>query len=122
MKIISFNVNGIQQILKKHFDDNKKINVLHHLIATENPDFLCLQEIRCSSKFQWSPPKKGNFFESKTEYHTFTFHSEHGKGYSGTLVCSKIKPLNVTYGVPNIVEREGRVITLEFEKFYIVNV
>lgn len=123
MKIISWNVNGLQGILKKTIDGKKSThiltdNTLNHLIATQEPDILCLQEIRCSEKFQCSKYLFGCIY---------TNYSKNRKGYSGTLICSKILPLSVAYDFDNYntdseLNSEGRIITLEYTEFYLVNV
>ena len=104
MKLISWNVNGIRACLNKGFKE---------FFEEINADIFCIQETKC---------QKGQIdleFEGYTSY----WNSAEKKGYSGTAVFTKIKPLNVTYGI-GIEEhdKEGRVITLEFEDFYLVNV
>lgn len=123
MKIISWNVNGIQGLLKKDLEGNKynKFQVknrLSNLIEKEEPDFLCLQEIRCSAKFNASLYLPGYIYAN---------HSKIGKGYSGTMIIAKEKPISVikdfgTFDSRSFVSQEGRVITLEYEDFYLVNV
>jgi exodeoxyribonuclease-3 len=106
MKIVSWNVNGIRAILsKKDF---------HEFVRKEKPDILCLQETKAH------PDQVDHEFEDY-EYHYW--NSAKRKGYSGTAVFSKIKPLSISYGM-GIKEHddEGRVITLEFPHFYLVNV
>ena len=104
MKLISWNVNGIRACLNKGFKE---------FFEEINADIFCIQETKC---------QKGQIdleFDGYTSY----WNSAEKKGYSGTAVFTKIKPLNVTYGI-GIEEhdKEGRVITLEFEDFYLVNV
>lgn len=127
MKIISWNVNGLQGILKKSIDNKKttKItneNPLSCLIEKENPDILCLQEIRCSETFNCSP-----YLFS----HVYMNCAQSKKGYSGTLVCSKIQPLSIKYNFEDFKEEteldselttEGRLMTLEYGNFYLINV
>lgn len=131
-KIASYNINGLQGIVKKEVTAKGivkqtkavKNNCLDIFIAKEKPDILCLQEIRCSAKFEWKPhPSTGLV-------HVYVSHSTDKSGYSGTLTASKTKPLSVTYGLlgtdgkasAEIKEREGRVITLEFKDYFLVNV
>ncbi|MDD4930676.1 MAG: exodeoxyribonuclease III [Candidatus Colwellbacteria bacterium] len=118
-KIISWNVNGLQGILKKNKNGDKKSssdkNVLQHLLDTEKPDIICLQEIRCSDKFKWEP-------EDRMKWYTYENYCQSKKGYSGTLISSKIKPVNVTYGMEGYDDAEGRVITMEFSNFFLLNV
>ncbi len=103
MKIISWNVNGLRAVMQKGF---------MIFFQNINADIVCLQETKMQKE-------QADFkFEGYYEY----WNSAIKKGYSGTLILSKVKPINVTYGI-NIEEhdKEGRVITLEFEKFYMVN-
>ena len=104
MKIISWNVAGFRACLKKGFDE---------FFDKENADIYCLQE---------SKVLEDQFSYNKEGYDIYLYPAEK-KGYSGTLVFTRIKPLNVSYGI-NIDEHdhEGRVITLEFNDFYLVNV
>ena len=104
MKLISWNVNGIRACLNKGF---KKI------IEKIDADIFCIQETKCQK----------DQIDLEFEGYTSYWNSAEKKGYSGTAVFTKIKPLNVTYGI-GIEEhdKEGRVITLEFEDFYLVNV
>lgn len=105
MKIISWNVNGIRAILKKGFLD---------FVEKENPDILCLQETKAH------PDQVDDMLDDYT--HHF-WNSAEKKGYSGTAIFSKIKPLSVHYGKDRESHKgEGRIITLEFEKFFLVNV
>ena len=104
MKLISWNVNGIRACLKKGFADAFK---------QLDADIFCIQETKCQ------PEQIELEFEGYTSY----WNSAEKKGYSGTAIFTKQKPLNVTYGI-GIEEhdKEGRVITLEFEKFYMVDI
>ena len=104
MKLISWNVNGIRACLNKGFAD-----VFKQLDA----DIFCIQETKCQ------PEQVELEFEGYTSY----WNSAEKKGYSGTAIFTKQKPLNVTYGI-GIEEhdKEGRVITLEFEEFYMVDI
>jgi exodeoxyribonuclease-3 len=127
-KIVSWNVNGIQSIVSKDISGNKCAkSVLHkstlqNLLEKEQPDILCLQEIRCSSKFNHKPyfPGYNNIY---------TNYSKVRKGYSGTLTATKITPVNVFYDYSLLghvddasLNSEGRMITLEFESYYLINV
>ncbi len=104
MKLISWNVNGIRACLNKGFAGSFK---------QLDADIFCLQETKCQ------PEQVDLEFEGYTSY----WNSAEKKGYSGTAIFTKQKPLNVTYGI-GIQEhdKEGRVITLEFEKFYMVDI
>ena len=107
MKLATWNVNGIRSVLNK--------GALQEYVLESNPDILCLQE----TKAQQDQVELGMEF---SEYDVY-FNSAVKKGYSGTAIFTKVKPLSVTYGI-GIEEhdQEGRVITAEFEKFYLVTV
>ncbi len=125
--IISWNVNGLQGILKKDASGmkNKKVqinNPIKNIIEYESPDILCLQEIRCSEKFVHN----SHFADYKYQYVNY---AKNRKGYSGTLIASKIRAISAHYDfellggeLDNNLTTEGRIITLEFEKYYLVNV
>ena len=103
MKLISWNVNGLRAVIKKGFFD---------FFKEIDSDIFCIQETKMQKE-------QADFdFPGYYEY----WNSAEKKGYSGTLILTKQKPLNVTYGI-GIEEhdKEGRVITLEFDKFYMVN-
>lgn len=104
MKLISWNVNGIRACVTKGFKD--AFNKL-------DADIFCIQETKCQ------PDQIDLQFDGYTSY----WNSAERKGYSGTAIFTKKKPLSVTYGI-GIEEhdKEGRVITLEFEKFYMVTI
>ncbi len=104
MKLISWNVNGLRAAINKGFKD---------FFKEINADIFCIQETKMQEG-----QLEIDFVEG---YYTY-FNSAVKKGYSGTAVFTKIKPLNVSYGI-GIEEhdQEGRVITLEFDKFYLVN-
>lgn len=103
MKIISWNVAGFRACLKKGFSD---------FFDWIEADVICLQEVKATREQILFSPKG---------YELYLYPAER-KGYSGTLIYSKIKPLSINYGV-GIEEHdhEGRVITLEFQEFYLVN-
>ena len=103
MKLVSWNVNGLRAIYKKGFlEFFKEINA----------DIFSIQETKM---------QEGQIELDLPDYEKYFNYAER-KGYSGTAIFTKIKPNNVTYGI-GIEEhdKEGRVITLEFEKFYFVN-
>ena len=104
MKLVSWNVNGLRACLNKGFMEH-----FHNLDA----DIFCLQEIKMEQG-QAEVPLDG--------YEEF-WHSAEKKGYSGTAVFTRQKPLAHSYGI-GIEEHdhEGRVITLEYDDFYLVNV
>lgn len=103
MKLISWNVNGLRAIMNKDFLDNfKQINA----------DIFCIQETKLQEgQIDFNPEGYNVYWNSAVK-----------KGYSGTAVFSKIKPIKVEYGIGKEEhDQEGRVITLEFEEFYLVN-
>ena len=103
MKLISWNVNGLRAIYKKGF-----IDIFKNLDA----DIFCIQETKM---------QEGQIELDLKEYFEYYNYAER-KGYSGTAIFTKVKPINIFYGI-GIEEhdKEGRVITLEFEKIYMVN-
>ena len=105
MKILSWNVNGLRAVQKKGFAD---------WVRKARPDMLCLQESRALPE-QVEPDWPRTF-----EAH---WNPAEKKGYSGVLTFSKPVPLNVTRGI-GIAEhdREGRVLTTEYDDFFLVNV
>lgn len=104
MKLISWNVNGLRACITKGFE--KFFNEV-------DADIFCIQE----TKMQEEQAENINF----SGYFRY-MNSAIKKGYSGTAVFTKIKPINVTYGI-GIEEHdlEGRVITLEYDNFFLVN-
>jgi len=107
MKIVSWNVNGIRAIAKKTF-----FNDLELLGA----DIVCLQETKAQAD------QVAEALKPLSGYHLYS-NSAVKPGYSGTATISKIKPLNVTKGINrNEHDTEGRVLCLEFESFFLVNV
>lgn len=105
MKMISWNVNGIRAVLKKGFLD---------YVAQEKPHIICLQEVKAEiDQFDPILPK----------YECFWNHSKNKKGYSGTAIYTKKTPLDVIYDMDQDEhDQEGRVITLEFDDYYLVTV
>lgn len=107
MKIISFNVNGVRAITKKDFLSDAKIM---------NADVLCLQETKATVE------QTKEAVASLEEYEVYGNEAER-KGYSGTAILTKTKPLNVTYdiGIEEF-DKEGRVLCAEYNDFFLVNV
>lgn len=104
MKLVSWNVAGFRAVLKKGFEE---------FFDEIDADVFCMQESKVTLD---------QFSFNKEEYDMYLYPAEK-KGYSGTLVYSKIKPINVSYGIQiDIHDHEGRVITLEFDNFYLVTV
>jgi exodeoxyribonuclease-3 len=118
MKIYSWNVNGIRAVLKKQ--------LFLPFLEKHRPDILCLQETKA---------ERGQIEIDLPDYHEY-WNSATKKGYSGTAIFTKIEPLHVINGFPpQFAQRfkfadelqrdaadEGRVITAEFEKFFVVTV
>lgn len=118
MKIFSWNVNGLRAVLKK--------GALTEFLQETNPDILCIQETKM---------KPGQALLDLPEYQEF-WHSAERPGYSGTAIFSKTPPIRTFNGFTNDVLQnynwqadkygtpldEGRVITAEYEHFYLVNV
>lgn len=104
MKLVSWNVNGLRACVNKGFLDYFK---------ETDADMFCLQETKL---------QEGQIeLDLGEEYEQYWNYAEK-KGYSGTAVFTKIKPLSVRYGMEEDSEPEGRIITLEFESFYLVTV
>ena len=118
MKLYSWNVNGIRAVVNK--------GLFKPFIDEHQPDILCLQETKA---------EQGQAVIDLKGYHEY-WNSAKKKGYSGTAIFTKVKPLSVVNGFPEEVIKEykltgdtygnpndeGRVITAEFEKFYVVTV
>ena len=104
MRLISWNVNGIRACLTKGFEEFFK-NI--------DADIFCIQETKCQE----------DQVNLKFDGYSSFWNSAEKKGYSGTAIFTKIKPLNINYGI-GIEEhdKEGRVITLEFKNFFVVNI
>ena len=101
-KFISWNVNGIRAVMNKDF-----MTAFNSLDA----DIFCLQETKVQS---------GQIDFAPEGYHCYWNYAEK-KGYSGTAIFSKDEPIGVEYGIKQpFYDNEGRVITLEFEKFYFI--
>lgn len=104
MKLVSWNVNGLRACVKKGF-----LEYFHDIDA----DIFCIQETKL---------QEGQIDVDLPGYLQYWNYAEK-KGYSGTAVFTKYEPLTVSYGFsPEESEREGRIITLEYENFYLVNV
>jgi exodeoxyribonuclease-3 len=104
MRLLSWNVNGIRAVLRKGF-----MEFFRHY----RPDILLLQETKASSdSAQLLLPGYEQYWNSAEK-----------KGYAGTAVFTKVKPLSVQYGIgSDLHDKEGRVIILELAKFYLINV
>lgn len=106
MKIMSWNVNGLRAIAKKGF---------HEFLQDCSPDILCIQETKAQ-------------FKDLTDHHTTIdgyeayFYSAQKRGYSGTAIYSKKKPLQVIEGLGiEKFDNEGRVLTAEYEDFFVIS-
>ncbi len=106
MKMISWNVNGIRAVIAKNFGE---------FVSTEQPDILCLQETKARPEQVQLPLELGG-------YHAY-WNSAEKPGYSGVAVFTKQKPLDVQLGMGvDEHDTEGRVLTLEYPDFILVNV
>lgn len=104
MKIVSWNVNGINACANKGLID---------FMNKESADIYCFQEVKATKD------KIPKLIDNYNEFHS---HAQK-KGYSGVSVFSKVKPISVMEGIGNeIFDSEGRILTLEFENVFIVNV
>lgn len=104
MKLISWNVNGLRACCSKGFEET---------FAQLDADIFCLQETKMQA---------GQLDLHFEGYESYWNYAEK-KGYSGTAVFTRIRPINVTYGMGiDDHDHEGRVITLEFENFFLVTV
>jgi exodeoxyribonuclease-3 len=102
MRFVSWNVNGFRAVLQKGFDET---------FVALDADFFCLQETKMQpGQADYDPPGYEDFW-----------HSAQKKGYSGTAAFTRKEPLSVVYGIGGEHADEGRVMTLEFPGFYLVN-
>jgi len=115
MKIIAWNINGIRAAIKKPF--------LYDLINEENPDIFCLGETKISCPHEYiNITIKKNI---KKKYYSYWSLCSTKKGYSGTVIFTKKKPLNIIYGLKinnEEYDNEGRVITCEYNNYYLIHV
>ena len=102
MRFVTWNVNGFRAVLKKGFED---------FFKSIDADIFCIQE----TKMQ---PDQADF--APEGYHSY-FNSAEKKGYSGTAIFTKKEPIAVTFGINGEHTDEGRVITLEYDNFFMVN-
>lgn len=104
MRLVSWNVNGLRACVNKGFNE---------YFIEKDADIFCLQETKLQEG-QITLDHGGNY----TQYWNYALK----KGYSGTAVFTKVKPLSVRYGLEEDREEEGRILTLEYEAFYLVTV
>ena len=115
IKLISWNVNGIRAVIRK--------DVFVPFVRVEKPDILCLQETKA---------QQGQAEIDLPEYEEI-WNSAERKGYSGTAIFTKTKPISIVFDLPGVGDgdlvdsfgdtlKEGRVITMEFDSFYVVTV
>jgi exodeoxyribonuclease-3 len=112
MKLISYNVNGLRAALEKDKSGKRNTgnsNSLLQLIDEHDPDILAIQECKCDQDFDPHLPFPYKFILSASTK----------KGYSGVAIFSKIEPMKVLKDFPE--NQEGRVLCLEFSKFYLLN-
>lgn len=117
MKLYSWNVNGIRAVIKK--------GAFQEFMAKHNPDILCLQETKA---------EQGQAVIDMHEYNEYWNSSQTKKGYSGTAIFTKIKPIAVTNDIPDVIaekngliadvyghsNNEGRVIAAEFADYFVI--
>lgn len=104
MKLVSWNVNGLRACVNKGFNE---------YFRESAADIFCVQETKL---------QEGQIVLDHGEEYSQYWNYALKKGYSGTAVFTRIKPLSVRYGLDKETEDEGRIITLEFADFYLVNV
>ncbi|WP_405116836.1 exodeoxyribonuclease III [Paenibacillus sp. FSL K6-1217] len=104
MKLVSWNVNGLRACVNKGFNE---------YFREVDADIFCVQETKL---------QEGQIVLDHGEEYAQYWNYALKKGYSGTAVFTRIKPLSVRYGLEQDTEDEGRIITLEFPDFYLVNV
>lgn len=104
MKLVSWNVNGLRACVTKGFNE---------YFRESGADIFCVQETKL---------QEGQIVLDHGEEYAQYWNYALKKGYSGTAIFTKVKPLSVSYGLDRETEDEGRIITLEFADFYLVNV
>jgi len=105
VKLISWNVNGLRAVLRKNFME---------FLTGEDPDVLCLQETKCTPD---------NIEQLWPANYTTYWNCAEKKGYSGTAIFTKKRPLKITTGIGAANhDREGRVLATEYPDFFLVNV
>ena len=113
IKIIAWNINGLRAHIKK---DN-----LFNLLKKEDPDIVCFGETKLSCPIS----ETQNILRERIKGYKYRYYSQCSlrRGYSGTAIFSKKKPLNITFGInKEKYDQEGRVITLEFKNYHLVHV
>jgi exodeoxyribonuclease-3 len=114
-KIVTWNVNGLRSLINDYPKEVAKL--LKH-----NPDIIGMSETKLNVDIPTLSTVEALFVEYPYKYFN---NSKTKKGYSGTAVFAKMKPLNVTYGMNKLndqLNNEGRMITLEYEKYYVLQV
>lgn len=130
MKFITFNVNGLRAVMSKQKNGEKRdpskceLNVITDLLIIEKPEFLCLQEIKCSDDVSLDC-----IALAELGYHTTVLNCAQRRGYSGTAIFSKMKPINTYVNFEGFLSKndidtqlitEGRIIALEYTKFFVI--
>lgn len=115
MKLISWNVNGIRACVKKGFED---------FFSSIDADIFCLQETKMQILDKEKNQEINEILNMPIFDNYFSYwNSAEKKGYSGTAIFTKKEPINVFYGIgKDEHDKEGRVITLEFDNFFMVNI
>jgi len=114
MKFISWNVNGIRA-----WKDKKETLAF---LESEFPDFICFQETKIDSDTLNSLAQSLNNETLFRQYPFQYWNSATKKGYSGTAILTRHEPIKVTHGIAHPLDDEGRVITLEYENFFVITV
>ncbi|KAL3694527.1 hypothetical protein R1sor_008178 [Riccia sorocarpa] len=118
MKLLSWNVNGLRALMKEKDKKLQESLVFTQLAKEEDFDVLCLQE----TKLQEKDVEQISTSLVPDYSHSFWSCSNGKLGYAGTAIISRVKPLSVSYGMGiSDHDNEGRLITAEFDKFYLVN-
>lgn len=136
MKIISWNVNGLQGVLKQDYEGNKNkkmssINPIQKLTEMYKPDILCFQEIKTTKQIDIK-----SYVPYLRDKRVYWNRAQHARGYSGTLIATNSKPIGILYNFPEEIitecnkqygtstnlNNEGRLIALYFDNFTILNV
>ena len=112
IKTIFWNVAGLRALLPK--------KDLEKIIKEENPDIICFNETKMDEELIEKLNLK-KMFQEKYNFYSYWNCSTEKKGYSGTAILTKYKPISISYGMKiSKHDKEGRIITLEYDKFYLI--
>ena len=112
IKIVCWNIAGLRSLFQK--------NDFDILIKEENPDIICFNETKVDEELIAKMNYK-KMFKEKYNFHSYWNCCVEKKGYSGTAILTKYEPISISYGmqIPKH-DKEGRIITIEYEKFFLV--